>query len=322
MNTKNTPMDIKKMFLQRVAKRMAINLLIGLLLVAIIFAGLFSPEAWRIPIIVLAVVLCVVAATIAAIKATKIASKLIGDNLSLEDIDKFMPKGFENPLRKKEILNGLPATATVLRSYQGNMKVTFGGVQENFKMIIEVDIKNTNGETWQAKMEEMIPINQIGIFQPGATFNVLYDPNDRSSLIFDTSPQTNPSRNVPGYGTVDQQTVKSAMQSAPQDITLRLQAANALLQEMKLTGIAASATVISSELMYENYMNGIDVYQIRLKINAAEIPPFEGETLGLILKTSVHKIAPNKTVYVKYDRNNPHRFSMTGTDKPDNTAQL
>lgn len=318
MSTKYTPMDFKKMFLRKVA----VNLLIGLLLLAAIFAGLFSPEAWRIPLLVLFVVLCIVAAIIPAIKATRVAAKLLGGNLSLDDIDKFMPKGFENPLRKKEIPNGLPATATVLRSYQGNMKVTFGGVQENFKMIIEMDVKNTNGETWQAKMEEMIPINQIGIFQPGATFNVLYDPNDRSSLVFDTSQQANSSHDIPGYGTVDQQTVQSAMQGAPQDITLRLQAANALLQEMKITGVAVSATVLSSELMYENYMEGIDVYQIRLLINAIEIAPFEGKTIGLILKTSVSKIAPNKTVYVKYDRNNPHRFSMTGTDNPDNTAQL
>ena len=311
-------MDFKKMFLRKIA----IQFLIGLLLLASIFAIIFSSEAWRIPLLVLIVVLCIVAAIIPAIKATKIASKLLGGNLSLEDIDQFMPKGFENPLRKKEIPNGLRATATVLRSYQGNMKVTFGGVQENFKMIIEVNVRNNNGETWQAKIEEMVPINQIGIFQPGASFSVLYDPNDRSSLVFDTSQQTNPSHDIPGYGTVDQQTVQSAMQSAPQDITLRLQAANALLQEMKLTGVAISATVLSSELMYENYMNGIDVYLIRLRINATEIPSFEGETLGLILKTSVQKIAPNKTVFVKYDRHNPHRFSMTGTDKPDNTAQL
>lgn len=179
-------MDFKKMFFRKVA----VNLLIGLLLLVAIFAGLFSPETWRIPLLVLFVVLCIVAATIPAIKATKIASKLLGSNLSLEDIDRFMPKGFENPLRKKEIPNGLPATATVLRSYQGNMKVTFGGVQENFKMIIEVNVKNNSGETWEAKVEEMIPIHQIGIFQPGVSFKVLYDPDDRSKVVFDQSQQS------------------------------------------------------------------------------------------------------------------------------------
>lgn len=178
-------MDFKKMFLRKVA----VNLLIGLLLLAAIFAVLFSPEAWRIPLLVLFVVLCIVAATRAAMKATKVASKLLGGNLSLDDIDKFMPKGFENPLRKKEIPNGLPATATVIRSYQGNMKVTFGGVQENFKMIIEVNVRNNNGVFWQAKMEEMIPIHQIGVFQPGVSFKVLYDPNDRSKVVFDQSQQ-------------------------------------------------------------------------------------------------------------------------------------
>ncbi len=90
-------------------------------------------------------------------------------------------------IKPKTIANGLPASATVIRSYQGNLKVTFGGVQENFKMIIEVNVRNNNGETWQAKMEEMIPIQQIGIFQPGVCFNVLYDPKDRSEVVFDQS---------------------------------------------------------------------------------------------------------------------------------------
>ena len=45
-------------------------------------------------------------------------------------------------IKPKTLTNGLPATATVIRSYQGNFKVTFGGVQENFKMIIEVNVKN------------------------------------------------------------------------------------------------------------------------------------------------------------------------------------
>ncbi|HLW31350.1 MAG TPA: hypothetical protein VKX40_03740 [Aequorivita sp.] len=92
-------------------------------------------------------------------------------------------------IKPKTLTNGLPATATVIRSYQGNLKVTFGRVQENFKIIIEVNVKNDSGETWQAKMEEMIPIQQIGLFQPGVSFKVLYNPNDRSKVVFDQSQQ-------------------------------------------------------------------------------------------------------------------------------------
>lgn len=228
-------------------------------------------------------------------------------------------------IKPKTLTNGLPATATIIRSYQGNMKVTFGGVQENFKMIIEVDVKNNSGETWQAKMEEMIPIQQISIFQPGVSFKVLYDPNDRSKVVFDQSqqPQQNTaSVNIPGYGEINSQTAQAAKQTAPQDITLRLQAANALLQELETTGVPATATVLSNQIIYPNYMNGADVYQLKLRVNALGMSPFEAEVIALTAKTAIHKIEPGKSVFVKYNYNNPQRIVMTGTDKADNIIKL
>ena len=236
----------------------------------------------------------------------------------------FIMKQVKIGLRPKVIPNGMPAVATVVKSYQGNTKMTIGGVQEIYQLIIEVNVSN-NYESWPAKMKEMIPLTQVGMFQPGLSFKVKYDPNDKSKIVFDNSDeaqQQNHSVNIPGFGTINSQNVQSAMQAAPQDITLRLQASNALLKELASTGVACTATVLSSDLMYGNYMPGADVYQLKLQINSTEITPFDAEQLSLISKVALHKIQPGNTVYVRYDRNHPQRLVMTGTDKPGTAVQF
>lgn len=234
-------------------------------------------------------------------------------------------------LKPKNIPNGLPATATVIRSYQGNMRVTIGGVNQNYQLIIEVNVTNPQGETWPAKMEEMINITQIGMFQPGVSFAVKYDPNDRSKVVFDQSAQTSGSQqkpfgsvNVPGYGTVDSIMANQAKQHQPQDIVLQLQATSALLNELNANGngITAEAEVLSKAQLIDNFMNGADAYKLRIRVNATDISSFETDVVLLIQKPSVYKIEPGKTVYVKYDRNNPQRTVISGTDKPDSAVAL
>ncbi|MBS1644691.1 MAG: hypothetical protein JST21_01705 [Bacteroidetes bacterium] len=97
---------------------------------------------------------------------------------------------FANKILKAEaklntIANGLPAIATVIQSYQSGQALLSGRVATHYQLIIEVNITNSQGETWQATMREMLPVTQVGIFQPVVSFNVLYDPNDKSKVVFD-----------------------------------------------------------------------------------------------------------------------------------------
>ncbi len=101
----------------------------------------------------------------------------------------FATKLARNAVKSKTLANGLPATATVIRSYQGTMKISFGDVQQNYQLVIEINVTNQKGETWPAKMMEMIPLTEVGIFQPGVSFNVLYDPANRNIVVFDQSEQ-------------------------------------------------------------------------------------------------------------------------------------
>lgn len=231
----------------------------------------------------------------------------------------------KSSFKPKDIPNGIPATATVINSRQGNMKVTFGGVQEIYQLIIDVTVRNQQDETWAATMKEMIPITQIGVFQPGVCFSVKYDPKDRSRVVIDqneSAQQANQSVNVPGYGTIYQQDIQESKQKAPHDITLRLEAANSLIQELKISGVPATATVLSKDILMFTYIPGSDAVQLKLNVNATDRASFEAVIVALIATSASYKVEPGKTVFVKFDRYNQQRICLTGTDKPETGIAL
>lgn len=266
----------------------------------------------------------------------------------------FGSKVIDGETKPKDIPNGLPAVATVIRSYQSGQAISSGGAVQYYQLIIEINVTNPQGETWQAKMKEMINITQIGMFQLGVSFAVKYDSNNRSKVVFDQSGQQQNtygntvgfgqnfgqgcpnmqsnqgkqipfgSVNIPGYGTIDSILANQANQHQPQDIVMRLQANPMLLNELNANenAISCEANVLSNSLLVENYMNGADVYQLRICVQSKDLAPYEADTLLLISKPSVYKIEPGKTVYVKYDRNNPQRTVISGTDKPDSAVAL
>lgn len=101
----------------------------------------------------------------------------------------FANKVLKSEIKIKDIPNGLSAIATVTKCYQSGEAILSGRVATHYKLIIEVNVSNPQGEVWQAKMKEMINITQIGMFQPGVSFAVKYDPNHRNKVVFDQSQQ-------------------------------------------------------------------------------------------------------------------------------------
>jgi hypothetical protein len=97
-----------------------------------------------------------------------------------------LKRWFLGSLKPKDIPNGLPATATVIKSFQGGMSMRYGGYQY-YSLVIEVNVTNPQGETWPAKIEQLVPITQVGLFQPGISFAVKYDPNNKSKVVIDQS---------------------------------------------------------------------------------------------------------------------------------------
>jgi hypothetical protein len=86
--------------------------------------------------------------------------------------------------------NGIPATATVIQCDKGSVIMITGGIDKSYVLKMEVNVTNNNGESWIAKMVEHIPAAQADMFQSGYKFNILYDPDNRSKVVFDQSQQT------------------------------------------------------------------------------------------------------------------------------------
>lgn len=101
-------------------------------------------------------------------------------------------------MKPKDIPNGLPATATVIRSYQSGMAMRYAKVHFYYELIIEVSVRNLQGETWQAKIEQVVPMAQLGMFVPGLSFAVKYDPKNKSKVVIAQSMQ----EQGMGYGNI------------------------------------------------------------------------------------------------------------------------
>lgn len=103
-------------------------------------------------------------------------------------------------LKPKDIPNGLPATATVIKSYQAGMSMRAGAYQF-YSIVIEVNVRSPMGETWPARIEQMLPVTEVGLFQPGISFPVKYDPRNKSKVMIahGVQQQGMDYDNVPGW---------------------------------------------------------------------------------------------------------------------------
>lgn len=88
-------------------------------------------------------------------------------------------------MNPKEIPNGIRAVATVVYAQQEKMRIMSGnGASDMCRMTIQVTVA-AQDMTWDCQLEDMIPRNQVALFQPGYTFDIKYDPKDSTNICFD-----------------------------------------------------------------------------------------------------------------------------------------
>jgi len=233
-------------------------------------------------------------------------------------------------LKPKDIPNGLPATATVIKSYQAGMAMR-AGANQFYSITIEVNVTNPQGESWPAKIEKMLPVTEVGMFQPGVSFAVKYDPNNKSKVVIDQSAQTqqqpnqasniNKAINNPNAGYTNQD-VLNAKQAAPADIMQKVQQHSDLLKELLTSGAASTAKVVKNEIELKDFMPGINILKVTITVAGTIIDEFESDIYLLTPVTSMYKFDPDKTVYILYDKKNPRRVCISGTDKANNTIEI
>ncbi|HRP89309.1 MAG TPA: hypothetical protein PKX92_04675 [Edaphocola sp.] len=233
-------------------------------------------------------------------------------------------------LKPKDIPNGLPATATVIKSYQAGMSMK-AGANQFYSIVIEVNVTNPQGETWPAKIEQMLPVTQVGLFQPGVQFAVKYAPNDKSKIVFDQSGQAqnqanqasniNKAMNNPNANYTNQDVINAA-QAAPADLIQKVRYHSDLYKELIHTGEASTAKVLGSEVALKDFMPGINVMKVIFEVKDTIIDTFESEIYSISPASSMHKLEPNDIVHILYDKKNPRRVCISGTDKANNTMEI
>ncbi|MGX9985457.1 hypothetical protein [Soonwooa purpurea] len=233
-------------------------------------------------------------------------------------------------LKPKDIPNGLPATATVIKSYQAGMSMR-AGANQFYSIIIEVNVTNPQGETWLAKIEQMLPITQVGIFQPGVQFAVKYDPNNKSKVVIDQSVQTrtqadqasniNKAMNNSGANYTNQD-VLNARHVAPAELMQKVQQHSDLLKELMNIGAATTAKVVKSETALKDFMPDIHILKVRITVTDTIIDKFESDIYLITPATSMHKFETNDIVHILYDKKNPRRVCISGTDKANSAIEI
>ena len=94
------------------------------------------------------------------------------------------------------------------------------------------------------------------------------------------------------------------------------------MKELTHTGEASTAKVLGSEVALKDFMLGINILKVGIEVKNTIIDAFESEIYLITPATSMHKFEPNDTVYILYDKKNPRRVCISGTDKQNSAMEI
>lgn len=77
---------------------------------------------------------------------------------------------------------GLPAQALILSTQMGDAKLTYGGVDERWLVVLELEVQPADGASFEARSEHFVPLLDIPRFQVGEIVDVRYDPQDKTKV--------------------------------------------------------------------------------------------------------------------------------------------
>lgn len=216
----------------------------------------------------------------------------------------FWPFIKKSRLKKRLLKEGLPAGARLLETRQ-----TGTLVNDQPEMILTMEVTAETGETWQTEMREIIPLNMLYAMSPGSVFNVLYDPKDKSRIIFDNTGKNRTSATAGNHDA----------QQAFMDLAEKQEQ---LYKRLSVTGILAKAKVLACTPLGVNFNGNNPMVMLMLQVQPDNGTAFHGQTYAVIGGASVHKYQPGNTIYVKFDAMDNSQIAVTGSDKPDTSVRL
>lgn len=188
------------------------------------------------------------------------------------------------------IKNGVTAQGTILRTWD-----TGTTINENPVVGFALNVTPSTEPAFQVEMKQIVSRIQIGAFLPGATVQVMYDPNDHTKAKIQSvlgMPGAAPAGNA---------------QQIEQMLLAKEQTSNAILS----MGEAAQATILTATDMNIRINNAGSMMAFRLEVHPTNKPIFQAETQGAIGDAARAKYAPGSTVWVKF---NPNDLTQVALD--------
>jgi hypothetical protein len=197
-----------------------------------------------------------------------------------------------NGMKNREVLaHGEPAPAVIQKVWQTG--TVMNEINPQIGLVLEV--RPTNKPAFQAETKMFISMVQIPQFQPGAVVQVRYDPQNPTRVAVDAV-----------GGSLD------AAPAAQNADPVRVQALQGMLEQMKTRqndlearGIPAPALILTAANMGVEVNGDNPLMTFQLQVQATDRPAFQATAQGVVGLSAVGKYQPGRTVYVKYDPNDP-----------------
>jgi len=84
--------------------------------------------------------------------------------------------------RERILEAGLPARALIRSTQLGGMKLTYGGVDERWLVVLGLEVQPADGPSFEARVEHIVPLLEVPRFQVGGVVQVEYDPQDKTKV--------------------------------------------------------------------------------------------------------------------------------------------
>jgi hypothetical protein len=202
-----------------------------------------------------------------------------------------------NGMTNRAVLShGVSAPAVIQKVWETGTVMN----ETNPQIGILLEVRPANKPAYQAETKMFISMLQVPQFQPGAVVQVKYDPQNPAKVAVDA--------------------VGGSLNAAPEALSAdpaQVAGVQAMLEQMKTMqndlearGIPASAQILTAANMGVEVNGDNPLMTFQLQVQATDRPPFQATAQGVVGLTAVGKYQPGRTVYVKYDPNDPTKVVL------------
>ena len=201
--------------------------------------------------------------------------------------------------------SGVTATATIVNTWDTGMRIN-----DNPQVGIQLQVQPPNGAPFQAEVRQTVSIVHLGMYQPGATVQVKYDPANPSRVaivgVMAAMPAAVPTMGAP-MGAIAGTPMAGMNAQQAEQMLKQIDAANEALIK---TGSQARAKVLQYLPMGINVNGSNPAVTLQLEVQPANAPKFNAQAQGVISSVSVPKFRPGQLITVRYDPNDLTRVTI------------